>query len=152
MANHSSTKKSIRKTITKTAVNKSRKTRIRTYLKRVFTAVKSGLVEEANNALVEASSEIMKGVTHNLIKKNTAARKISRLNKQIKAISTSSSPLKKKVDLKKSANTTDDNTAKTKIKTVKKSSAITSKKKTEKGDASESSEKRVTSTKTKSTK
>lgn len=120
MANHSSTKKAIRKTITKTALNKSRKTRIRTYLKRVIVAVESGLVEEANNALVEAQSEIMKGVTHNIINKNTAARRISRLNKKIKAIATTPSPLKKKSDLKNKA---DEKGTKTQAKAVKVSKA-----------------------------
>jgi small subunit ribosomal protein S20 len=87
MANHSATKKSIRKTITKTAINKSRKTRIKTYIKRVMVAVESGLAQEANKALIEAQSEIMRGVACNLLKKNTGSRKISRLASKVKAIS-----------------------------------------------------------------
>ena len=87
MANHSATKKSIRKTITKTAINKSRKTRIKTYIKRVVVAVESGLAQEANKALIEAQSEIMRGVACNILKKNTGSRKISRLASRVKAIS-----------------------------------------------------------------
>jgi small subunit ribosomal protein S20 len=86
MANHSATKKSIRKTITKTAINKNRKTRIKTYIKRVMLAVESGLAQEANKALIEAQSEIMRGVACNLLKKNTGSRKMSRLAKKVKGI------------------------------------------------------------------
>lgn len=87
MANHSSTKKSIRKTIAKTAVNKNKKTRIKTYIKRVLLSIKASSVEDANKSLVEAQSEIMKGVSSKLIKKNTASRKISRLAAKVKEIS-----------------------------------------------------------------
>ena len=87
MANHSATKKAIRKTISKTAINKNRKSRIKTFIKRVVTAVTSGAQEEANKALIEAQVEIMKGVSANLIKKNTASRKVSRLAKSVKNIS-----------------------------------------------------------------
>ncbi|PCJ26927.1 MAG: 30S ribosomal protein S20 [Rickettsiales bacterium] len=88
MANHSATKKAIRKTVSKTEINKTRKSRIKTYIKRVITAVEAGSSEESNKALVEAQSEIMRGVANNLMKKNTAARKVSRLSKKVKAIST----------------------------------------------------------------
>lgn len=87
MANHASTKKAIRKTISKTIINKSRKTRIRTCIKKVKTAVDSGFVQEANKALIDAQSEIMRGVSCNIIKKNTASRKISRLASRVKSIS-----------------------------------------------------------------
>jgi small subunit ribosomal protein S20 len=87
MANHSATEKAIRKTVRKTATNKNRKSRIKTFVKRVVTAVAAGSSEEANKALVEAQSEIMKGVSAKLIKKNTAARKVSRLAKSVKNIS-----------------------------------------------------------------
>lgn len=89
MANHAGTKKAIRKTVRKTAINKNRKSRIKTYIKRVITAVEYGSSEEANKALVEAQSEIMTGVACNLIKKNTGARKVSRLVRKVKAISVS---------------------------------------------------------------
>ena len=94
MANHSATKKAIRKTVAKTAINKNRKSRIKTFIKRVVTAVAAGSSEEANKALIEAQSEIGKGVSANLIKKNTAARKVSRLAKSVKNISTGSAAAK----------------------------------------------------------
>ena len=73
MANHSATKKSIRKTISKTAINKNRKSRIKTYIKRVVTAVEAGTSDVANKALLEAQVEIMRGVASNL----TSRAKIS---------------------------------------------------------------------------
>lgn len=87
MANHSATKKAIRKTVRKTAINKNKKSRIKTFIKKVVTAVAAGLPEEANKALIEAQVEIMKGVSAKLIKKNTASRKVSRLAKSVKNIS-----------------------------------------------------------------
>ena len=87
MANHSATKKSIRKIATRTALNKSRKSRIKTYIKKVLSAVEAGSVDLANKAFIEMQSEIMTGVAKNLIKKNTAARKVSRLASKIKSIS-----------------------------------------------------------------
>lgn len=86
MANHSSTKKAVRKTVTVTAINKSKKTRIKTYIKKVLSAIESGNKEEATKALIVAQSEIMKGVASNLIKKNTGSRKVSRLASKVKAV------------------------------------------------------------------
>jgi small subunit ribosomal protein S20 len=87
MANHSATKKSIRKIATRTALNKSRKSRIKTYIKKVLSAVEAGSVDLAKKAFIEMQSEIMIGVAKNLIKKNTAARKVSRLASKVKSIS-----------------------------------------------------------------
>jgi len=98
MANHSATKKAIRKTVSKTAINKNRKSRIRTYVKRVVSAVADGSSVEANNALIEAQSEIMRGVASNLIKKNTGARKVSRLSRMVKEISTAGDNIKAATD------------------------------------------------------
>ena len=84
MANHSSTKKAIRKTERNTEVNKNRKSRIKTYIKKVLVAVESGSPEEAKKALVVAQSEIMRGVACKLIQKNTASRKVSRLSARVK--------------------------------------------------------------------
>jgi small subunit ribosomal protein S20 len=87
MANHSATEKAIRKTAKVTAVNKNRRTRVRTYIKKVVTAVDSGVArEDATNVLVAAQSEMMRAVAKGLIKKNTASRKISRLAKKVKAL------------------------------------------------------------------
>ncbi|HJD57148.1 MULTISPECIES: 30S ribosomal protein S20 [Rickettsieae] len=84
MANHSSAKKAIRQTIKKTLINKNRASRIKTYLKKVLQEVASGSKESARLALIVAQSEIMKGVTKNIIKLNTASRKISKLSQKIK--------------------------------------------------------------------
>jgi small subunit ribosomal protein S20 len=94
MANHSSTKKAIRKTERNTEINKNRKSRIKTYIKKVLAAVESGSAEEAKKALVVAQSEIMKGVARSLIQKNTAARKVSRLSARVKDITLNPQPAK----------------------------------------------------------
>lgn len=94
MANHSSTKKAIRKTQRNTEVNKNRKSRIKTYIKKVLAAVESGSAEEAKKALVVAQSEIMKGVARSLIQKNTAARKVSRLSARVKDLMLNPQPIK----------------------------------------------------------
>lgn len=84
MANHSSAKKAIRQTVKKTFVNKNRVSRIKTYIKKVLQEISSGSKESARVALILAQSELMKGVTKNVIKLNTASRKISRLSQRIK--------------------------------------------------------------------
>jgi len=84
MANHASTEKAIRKTVKRTAVNKSKTTRIRTYIKKVLVAVQSGNKDDANKAFLVAQSEIMRGVSDKLLKKNTGSRKVSRLAKKVK--------------------------------------------------------------------
>lgn len=96
MANHSSTKKAIRKTVAKTAVNKSRISRIRTFIKKVETAVVANDKENAKQALIIAQSEIMRGVSCKVIKKNTASRKVSRLAKKVKLIGDAPKPSPKK--------------------------------------------------------
>jgi small subunit ribosomal protein S20 len=87
MANHTATKKTIRKISRKTAINKHRKSRIKTFIKKVTMAILSGSSVEANQALREAQSEIMKGVSIKLMKKNTASRKCSSLAKRVKNLS-----------------------------------------------------------------
>lgn len=86
MANHDSSKKSIRKIKARTAINKSRKTMIKTYIKKVVLAISSGEHQEAMKALIRAQSEIMRGVSRGVIEKNAASRKVSRLNKMVKSI------------------------------------------------------------------
>ena len=86
MANTSSAKKRVRRDARKTATNISRRSRIRTYIKKVEAAIEGGDKVAANAALKEAQPELMRGVTRGVFKKNTAARKISRLSQRIKAI------------------------------------------------------------------
>ncbi|MCZ6637771.1 MAG: 30S ribosomal protein S20 [Alphaproteobacteria bacterium] len=86
MANIRSAKKRIRQTARKTVVNRNRLSRMRTYVKKVETAIAAGDKNAAGAALKEAQPEIMRGVTKGLLHRNTAARKVSRLNAQVKAL------------------------------------------------------------------
>ncbi|AAU04088.1 30S ribosomal protein S20 [Rickettsia typhi] len=84
MANHSSAKKVVRQTIKRTLINKKRSSAIKTFIKKVMYEISRGNKEDANLALSVAQSKIMQGVKKNIIKLNTASRKISRLSRQIK--------------------------------------------------------------------
>lgn len=84
MANHNSTKKSIRKNEKRTLINKSRVSRIRTFLKKVEKAITSGSIEDAKTTFRDAQSELMKGVSKGVVKLNSASRKVSRLSSKIK--------------------------------------------------------------------
>ncbi len=86
MANIRSAKKRIRQTARKTVVNRNRMSRMRTYVKNVETAIAAGDKNAAGAALKEAQPEIMRGVTKGLLHRNTAARKMSRLNARVKAL------------------------------------------------------------------
>lgn len=86
MANTSSAKKRVRRDARKTATNIGRRSRIRTFIKKVESAIEGGDKEAANAALKEAQPEMMRGVTRGVVSKNTASRKISRLSRRIKAI------------------------------------------------------------------
>ena len=86
MPNKESAKKRLRQTVTKTIVNKNRKIRIKTNVKRVENAISSVNQKEANAALRTAESEIMRGVSKGILHKNSAGRKVSRLNARIKSI------------------------------------------------------------------
>lgn len=87
MANTKSAKKAIRKMARKTAINKNRRSRMRTFIRRVEEAIESGDQTEARNALVAAQPEIMRSAQKGILHKNSASRKISRLSARIKAIS-----------------------------------------------------------------
>lgn len=86
MANHSSAKKAIRQTVKKTAVNKNRTSKIKTYIKKVLIAVQNSSKEEAASAFTKAQSEIMKGVKANVLKLNTGSRKVRRLASKLKSM------------------------------------------------------------------
>jgi small subunit ribosomal protein S20 len=86
MANSPGSKKRARQTERRTAVNKARKTRIRTYLRKVEEAIAGGDQAVASDALKAAQPELMRGVTKGLYHKNTAARKMSRLSGRVKAM------------------------------------------------------------------
>lgn len=85
MASHKSTKKSIRKTIRQRAVNVNRISRVRTFIKKVEEAISSGLDKVAILAVFsDAQKEIMRGASKNVLHKNTASRRISRLARKVK--------------------------------------------------------------------
>lgn len=86
MANTSSAKKRVRRDQRKTNINISRRSRVRTYVKKVEAAIEDGNREAANAAFKEAQPELMRGVSRGVFKKNTVARKISRLSHRINAI------------------------------------------------------------------
>jgi small subunit ribosomal protein S20 len=87
MANTSSAKKMVRKIARRTAVNKARRTRVRTYVKKVELAITSGDQAAAKTALVKAESELMRAVGKGIYHKSTGSRKVSRLSARVKAMS-----------------------------------------------------------------
>ncbi|MEE2565493.1 30S ribosomal protein S20 [Hyphobacterium marinum] len=86
MANTASAKKMTRKIARRTAVNKSRRSRVRTFLKKVETAIAGGDQTAAKTALVKAESELMRAVGKGVFHKNTASRKVSRLSSRVKGM------------------------------------------------------------------
>lgn len=86
MANSPQSKKRARQNERRFAVNKARRSRIRTYLRKVEEAIASGDSDAAKTALRAAQPELMRGVTKGVFHKNTVSRKISRLSSRVKAI------------------------------------------------------------------
>ena len=86
MANHASAKKRIRTNARRNEVNTARKSRIRTFLKKVESAIAGGDAKAATEAYKTVQPELMRGVSKNIVPKNTAARTLSRLNARIKAM------------------------------------------------------------------
>ncbi|MES1203447.1 MAG: 30S ribosomal protein S20 [Pseudomonadota bacterium] len=86
MANTTSAKKAIRKIAKRTAVNKSRVSRVRTNWRVVEEALAGGDQTAAAKALRQAESETMRAAGRGVLHKNTASRKIARLTKRVKAL------------------------------------------------------------------
>jgi len=86
MANTSSAKKALRSSKVKETINKARKSRIRTFVRKVQDSIKSGNELEARTAFKALEPEIMRGVTKKVFKLNTAARKLRRLAESIRKI------------------------------------------------------------------
>jgi small subunit ribosomal protein S20 len=86
MANTPQAKKRARQNEARFQVNKARRSRIRTFLRKVEEAITSGDKDAASNALRAAQPELMRGVTKGVYHKNTVARKMSRLSSRVKAI------------------------------------------------------------------
>ncbi len=86
MANHISAKKRIRRNARMEIVNKIRKNRVRSFIKKVEVAIEKADKELANKAFKNAQPEMQKSVTKGVFKKNTISRKLSRLSSRIKKI------------------------------------------------------------------
>ncbi len=87
MANTSSAKKMVRKITRRTAVNKARRSRMRTFLRKVEEAITAGDKAAAAEALKNAQPELHRAVSRGVVHKKTAARKLSRLSSRVKSIS-----------------------------------------------------------------
>lgn len=86
MANTTSAKKATRKIARRTAVNKSRRTRVRGFIRKVEEAIASGDLAAATAALKAAQPEIQRAATKGVLHSNTADRKVSRLAQRVKAL------------------------------------------------------------------
>jgi small subunit ribosomal protein S20 len=88
MANTPGAKKAIRKIERRTEVNKARRSRVRTYLRRFEEAIATGDVAQARSAFIEAQSELMRAASKGVVHHNTGARKVSRLAAALKRLAT----------------------------------------------------------------
>ena len=86
MANTAQSKKRVRQTEARTDVNKARRSRIRTFLRKVEEALASGNQDAAATALHNAQPELDRGVSKGVLHKNTVARKMSRLTHRLKTM------------------------------------------------------------------
>lgn len=86
MANTASAKKAVRKIALRTAINKSRKSRVRTFVRKVETAIGTGDHTAALAALRMAEPELLRAAQKGVLHKNTASRKVSRLASRVKAL------------------------------------------------------------------
>ena len=86
MATHVSAEKRIRQTARRTAINRARLSRIRTFVKKIETAIAAGDKEAARAALKEAQPELQRGAQKGVVHKNAVARKLSRLSARIKSL------------------------------------------------------------------
>ncbi len=87
MANTPQSKKRARQAERRNDINKARRSRIRTFIRKVEEAIASGSAEAAKAALEAAQPEMARGITKGVLHKNTVARKMSRLSARVKALS-----------------------------------------------------------------
>jgi small subunit ribosomal protein S20 len=87
MANNPGARKAIRKIARRTEVNTSRRSRVRTFVRKFEEAITSGDAAVAKAAFVQAQSELMRAVSKGVVHKNTGARKVSRLAARLKKLS-----------------------------------------------------------------
>lgn len=86
MANTEQSKKRARQSEARYAVNKARRSRVRTFVRKVEEALAAGDAAAAEAALKNAQPELMRGVSKGVMHKNTASRKVSRLASRVKAL------------------------------------------------------------------
>ncbi len=86
MANTTSAKKAVRKIARRTAVNRSRRSKMRTFVRKVEDAIASGDATAAQVALATAEPIMMRAAQKGVVHKNTASRSISRLTRRVKAL------------------------------------------------------------------
>ena len=86
MAEHKSAMKAHKQSLKRALRNKIIKSKIKTYSKKVEGMIKTKNLDDSISALREAESIIMKAVTKNVLKLNTAARKVSKLRHKVKVI------------------------------------------------------------------
>jgi small subunit ribosomal protein S20 len=86
MANTPQAKKRIRRNNNRAEVNGARISRIRSFVKKVETAIETGDKDAARTALQAAQPEMARGVARGVLHKNTVARKMSRLSKRVAAL------------------------------------------------------------------
>lgn len=87
MANTPSAKKAVRKIERRTKVNKSRRSQMRTYVRKVEDAITAGDQDAARAALHAAEPLVMRAAQKGIVHKNTASRKVSRLTRRVDALS-----------------------------------------------------------------
>ena len=86
MPSHKSAEKRVRVTAKRTAVNKARRSQIRSAIRSVEEALAAGDKKAATVALKAAEPQIMRGVSKGVVHKNTGSRKVSRLAARLKAL------------------------------------------------------------------
>jgi small subunit ribosomal protein S20 len=86
MANTAQSKKRARQSEARQDVNKARRSRVRTFLRKVEEALAAGNADAAATALKAAQPELMRGVTKGIMHKNTASRKVARLASRVKTL------------------------------------------------------------------
>jgi small subunit ribosomal protein S20 len=86
MPHHKSAEKRLRQTEKRTATNRSRLSRVHTFVKKVETAIESGDKTAAQSAFRDAQPELHRATTKGVLHRNTVARKLSRLAARINAL------------------------------------------------------------------
>ena len=86
MANTSSAKKAVRKIARRTAVNRSRRSMMRTFVRKVEEAIAAGDAAGAEQALQQAAPVVMRAAQKGVVHRNAASRKVSRLTRRVRAM------------------------------------------------------------------